>query len=70
MEKYLSNDNDLPLLQKIIMRFHFWLKDYSLSEASSFGLDTSYVTVEKFALVVAPLSNVKLKRTFKGEDVF
>ncbi|HKG70049.1 MAG TPA: KUP/HAK/KT family potassium transporter, partial [Segetibacter sp.] len=22
MEKYLSNDNDLPLLQKIIMRFH------------------------------------------------
>jgi KUP system potassium uptake protein len=70
MEKYLSNDNDLPLLQKIIMRFHFWLKDHSLSEASSFGLDASYVTVEKFALVVAPLSNVKLKRTFKGEDVF
>ncbi|HLL44005.1 MAG TPA: KUP/HAK/KT family potassium transporter, partial [Segetibacter sp.] len=70
MEKYLSNDNDLPLLQKIIMRFHFWLKDYSLSEASSFGLDSSYVTVEKFALVVAPLSNVKLKRTFKEEDVF
>jgi KUP system potassium uptake protein len=70
MEKYLSNDNDLPLLQKIIMRFHFWLKDHSLSEASSFGLDASYVTVEKFALVVAPLSNVKLKRTFKGEGVF
>lgn len=70
MEKYLSNDNDLPLFQKIIMKFHFWLKDHSLSEASSFGLDPSYVTVEKFALVVAPLSNVKLKRTFKGEDVF
>lgn len=69
MEKYLSNDNDLPLLERIIMKFHFWLKDHSLSEASSFGLDTSYVSVEKFALIVAPISNLKLKRTFKGDDV-
>jgi KUP system potassium uptake protein len=69
MEKYLSNDNDLPFFERIIMRFHFWLKDFSLSEARSFGLDTSYVSVEKFALVVAPISNVKLKRTFK-EDAF
>ncbi len=67
MEKYLSNDNDLPFLERIIMKFHFWLKDHSLSEARSFGLDTSYVSVEKFALVVAPISNLKLKRTFKGE---
>lgn len=70
MEKYLSNDNDLPLLERIIMKFHFWLKDHSLSEASSFGLDTSYVSVEKFALIVAPISNLKLKRTFKGDDAF
>lgn len=67
MEKYLSNDNDLPFLERIIMKFHFWLKDHSLSEARSFGLDTSYVSVEKFALVVAPISNLKLKRTFKDE---
>ncbi|MEJ7680020.1 MAG: hypothetical protein WKG06_19610 [Segetibacter sp.] len=50
------------------MKFHFWLKGQSLSEAQSFGLDTSYVSVEKFALVVAPISNLKLKRTFKGEE--
>lgn len=70
MEKYLSNDNDLPFLERLIMKFHFWLKDHSLSEARSFGLDTSYVSVEKFALMVAPISNLKLKRTFKGEDAF
>lgn len=68
MEKYLSNDNDLPFLERIIMKFHFWLKDHSLSEARSFGLDTSYVSVEKFALVVSPISNLKLKRTFKEEE--
>ena len=67
MEKYLSNDNDLPFFERIIMRFHFWLKAHSLSEARSFGLDTSYVSVEKFALVVSPISNLMLKRTFKEE---
>lgn len=68
MEKYLSNDNELPFVQRIIMKMHFWLKDHSLSEARSFGLDTSYVAVEKFALVVAPISNLKLKRTFKNQE--
>jgi KUP system potassium uptake protein len=68
MEKYLSNDNELPFLERLIMKFHFWLKDLSLSEARSFGLDTSYVSVEKFALVVAPIKNLKLKRIFKGEE--
>jgi KUP system potassium uptake protein len=50
------------------MKFHFWLKDLSLSEEKGFGLDTSYVTVEKFALVVAPISNIKLNRLFDDED--
>lgn len=68
MEKYLSNDNELPFFERIIMRFHFWLKDLSLSEAKSFGLDTSYVSVEKFALIVAPIKNLKLKRIFKAEE--
>ena len=68
MEKYLSNDNELPFLERLVMRFHFWLKDLSLSEAKSFGLDTSYVSVEKFALIVAPIKNIKLKRVFKAEE--
>jgi KUP system potassium uptake protein len=62
MEKYLSQDNELPFLEKLIMRFHFWLKEVSLSEERGFGLDTSNVTVEKFPLIVSPVTTIKLRR--------
>jgi KUP system potassium uptake protein len=62
MEKYLSQDNDLPFLERLIMKFHFWLKEISLSEERGFGLDASTVVIEKFPLIVAPVTNVKLKR--------
>ena len=44
------------------MKFHFWLKEVSLSEERGFGLDASTVTIEKFPLVVGPVSTLKLKR--------
>ena len=62
MEKYLSEDNELPFSERIIMKFHFWLKEISLSEEREFGLDLANVTVEKFPLIVAPISNLNLKR--------
>ncbi|MBZ4188265.1 KUP/HAK/KT family potassium transporter [Niabella sp. 3A5MI-3] len=62
MEKYLSPDNDLPFMEKIIMKLHFLIKQISLSEEKGFGLDLSNVTVEKFPLIVAPLTSVKLNR--------
>lgn len=62
MEKYLSQDNELPFWEKITMHFHFLLKHLSLSEEKGFGLDVANVTVEKFPLVVAPVTNVKLRR--------
>jgi KUP system potassium uptake protein len=62
MEKYLSQDNELPFIERVIMKFHFWLKDHSLSEEKGFGLDLANVTVEKFPLIVAPVTNLKLKR--------
>ncbi len=62
MEKFLSQDNELPFAEKLIMKFHFWLKEASLSEEKSFGLDTSNVIVEKFPLIVAPITTIKLKR--------
>jgi len=62
MEKYLSQDNDLPIIERMIMKFHFWLKDVSLSEERGFGLDASTVIVEKFPLIVSPVTNLKLKR--------
>lgn len=62
MEKYLSQDNDLPIWERMLMNFHFWLKDISLSEERGFGLDTSTVTIEKFPLIVAPVTSLGLKR--------
>jgi KUP system potassium uptake protein len=44
------------------MKLHFWLKEHSLSEERGFGLDVANVTVEKFPLIVAPVTNLKLKR--------
>jgi len=62
MEKYLSQDNELPFFERIVMKFHFWLKEHSLSEEKGFGLDLANVTVEKFPLIVSPVTNLKLKR--------
>jgi KUP system potassium uptake protein len=62
MEKFLSQDNDLPIWERLMMKVHFWLKEISLSEERGFGLDPSYVTVEKFPLIVSPVTNIKLKR--------
>ncbi len=62
MEKFLSHDNDLPLFERVVMKLYFLLKKFSLSEEKGFGLDSSYVKVEKYPLIVAPVSNLALKR--------
>lgn len=62
MEKYLSQDNELPVIEKLVMKIYFWLKDVSLSEEKGFGLDSSNVVVEKFPLIVAPVTGLRLKR--------
>jgi KUP system potassium uptake protein len=68
MEKFLSQDNELPFFERVIMRFHFWLKELSLSEEKGFGLEQSSVQVEKFPLIVAPVSKLKLKRIYLDEE--
>ena len=62
MEKYLSQDNELPFLERVIMNFYFWLKEISLSEEKGFGLDQSNVTVEKFPLVIGEVERLPLRR--------
>ncbi|MGC4038779.1 MAG: KUP/HAK/KT family potassium transporter [Chitinophagaceae bacterium] len=62
MEKYLSQDNELPFFERVVMKLYFWIKEISLSEERGFGLDIANVTVEKFPLIVTPVTNLKLKR--------
>jgi KUP system potassium uptake protein len=68
LEKFLSQDNELPFLERVIMKLYFWLKAISLSEERGFGLDPSYVKVEKFPLIVAPVTNIRLKRLDSEES--
>lgn len=68
MEKYLSNDNELPFLERVIMKLHFWLKEISLSEERGFGLDPSFVTIEKFPLIVSPIAQIPLTRIFNEQN--
>lgn len=62
MEKHLSDDNELSFFDRLTMKLYFVLKEISLSEEKGFGLDPSNVIVEKFPLIVAPITAIKLKR--------
>lgn len=68
LEKFLSQDNELPFFERVIMRIYFQVKKIGLSEEKGFGLDQSNVAVEKFPLIVAPISSLKLKRIYNEED--
>lgn len=68
MEKFLSQDNELPLFERIVMRLYFLIKKAALSEEKGFGLDQSNVFIEKFPLIVAPVSNLKLSRIYREEE--
>ena len=68
MEKFLSQDNELPFMERIIMHLYFWIKEISLSEEKGFGLQQSNVSVEKYPLVVAPTSRFKLRRIYTDEE--
>jgi len=68
MEKFLSQDNELPFWERIVMKLYFWLKEIGLSEERGFGLDPSNVKVEKFPLIVAPVTKLHLKRVSPEEE--
>jgi len=62
LEKFLSNENDIPFYEKIVLDIYFMLKSVSLSEEKAFGLDTSSVHIEKVPLVISPIREISLKR--------
>jgi KUP system potassium uptake protein len=68
LEKFLSQDNELPFFERVIMRIYFAIKKIGLSEEKGFGLDMSNVSVEKFPLIVAPISSLKLKRIYPPDE--
>jgi len=62
IEKIMSNDNEFPVVEKLILDSYEIIKKFSLSEDNAFGLDGSNVVIEKFPLVIAQAKDIKLKR--------
>lgn len=62
LEKFLSFENDLPTFERLVLKFYFFMKALSLSEAKAFGLDSSSVKIEKFPMVIKQPKELHLKR--------
>jgi KUP system potassium uptake protein len=63
LEKVLSKSNVLTFIERFIMDYYFILKKFSLSEERGFGLDISFVTIERVPLIVSSQDDNELKRT-------
>jgi KUP system potassium uptake protein len=64
LETFLSADNEFKFSDGFVLNSYFFLKHLSLSDAKSFGLDTSETRTEKIPMVVTPITKMDLKRTF------
>ncbi|MFM6976485.1 MAG: KUP/HAK/KT family potassium transporter [Sphingobacteriaceae bacterium] len=62
LEKVLSKSNKLPFIERFIMDYYFILKKFSLSEEKGFGLDSSFVKIERVPLMVSFIDDTELKR--------
>ncbi|MES2447939.1 MAG: KUP/HAK/KT family potassium transporter [Bacteroidota bacterium] len=62
LEKHLSKFTNLSFYERTIMDYYFVLKRISLSEVSSFGLDSSYVDVEKVPLIFVTPDDIEMNR--------
>jgi KUP system potassium uptake protein len=62
IEKVLSRSHNLSFYESFIMAFYVQLKKISLSEERGFGLDLSFVTIEKVPLMLADPETVEINR--------
>lgn len=62
IEKVLSRSHSLSFYERVIMVIYNQLKKVSISEERGFGLDLSFVTVEKVPLMIADPESVVINR--------
>lgn len=66
LEKVMSTSYSLKFIERCTMVYHRILKTFSIPEEKGFGLDLSFVTVEKVPLIVDIPTDFELTR-IKGE---
>lgn len=64
IEKFLSYENDLPVMEQLVMDAYFFVKDFANSEEKWFGLDSSMITVEQVPLIIKPVGEITLNRVY------
>lgn len=62
LEKIFTKTSELTWGNRIVIEIHRWLKHFSLSEEKGFGLDSSFVTLERVPLNIPNTENIILKR--------
>lgn len=62
IEKVLSRSHNLSFFERAVMFYYGFLKHLSLTEERGFGLDLSFVTVEKVPLMLADPETVEITR--------
>jgi len=63
LEKVISNTVAFSFIERIVLDIYRVLRKFSLSEEKGFGLDSSFVTIERVPLIAPPVSRaVKLTR--------
>ncbi|MBG6235689.1 KUP system potassium uptake protein [Pedobacter sp. CAN_A7] len=62
LEKHLSKFTSLSLYERSILEYYFVLNKFSLSLERGFGLDSSYVNVEKVPLIFVTPDDIELNR--------
>ncbi len=61
-DSFLSFENAMPFWKNLLMKSYFTLKYMSVKESVNFGLDLSNVSVEKYPVVIVPVSHLPLTR--------
>jgi len=68
MERFLSYDNEFTVRDGFILNSYFTLNRMAQSDRAAYGLDSNQTVVEKIPLVVTPITNIVLKRSFYKID--
>jgi KUP system potassium uptake protein len=63
LERFLSYDNQFAPRDSFILNSYFSILRLARSDSEAYGIDVNQAIFEKVPLVVAPLTNINLKRT-------
>lgn len=68
LERFLSYDNEFSGRDGFILNSYFSIIKLARSDSEAYGIDSDLAVIEKVPLVVAPMTNINLKRSVYKVD--